>query len=190
MEVMNPPKHSDVTLIPKAIGSWTMKINNLKKDHDEELSPNMKNAVLLFMLPVDIQDLFYQNAKATNTHEETRDKVKVVVNNRLARSGKHGTPMDIGEVAVNRREEWGNEVYAFGKGPCHTCGEHGHFSRECPKGGGSKGKGKDGKGKGFNGECWVCGEFGHSSRYCKKREGQGRQGLQERVQGQPVQGQR
>jgi hypothetical protein len=81
---------------------------------------------------------------------------------------KHGTPMDIGEVA---KEEDG-ELYAVGKGACHTCGEHGHFSRECPKRGkgGFNDKGK-GKGTGFQGTCWTCGEAGHSSRFCPKGGG-------------------
>ena len=58
----------------------------------------MKEAVLLSMLPIDLQDMIYQNAETSQSFEEVREKVKAVVNNRLARSEKHGTPMDIGEV--------------------------------------------------------------------------------------------
>jgi hypothetical protein len=175
MEVMNPPKHTDVGLMHKAIDLWTMKINLLLRDHNEKLSDNMKKAVLLSMLPPDLQDVIYQTVEDTKTFEEVRDKVKAVVNNRLARSGKGGTPMDIGEVGKEQNEQgWSNDgVYIVGKGACHTCGEHGHFSRECPKGGG-KGKGKNGKGKGFNGHCWICDEFGHSSRFCPKGKGKGK----------------
>jgi hypothetical protein len=171
MDVMNPPRHSDVSLIPKAIDLWTMKINTLEKEHGEKLSANMKKAVLLSMLPVELQDLIYQNAETTKTYEETRDKVKAVVNNRLARNSKIGAPMDIGQVDNKLTEgEWDNEVHAVGKGACHSCGEHGHFARECPKGKG-KGKGK------FDGECWVCGERGHSSRFCPKAgKGKGKSG--------------
>jgi hypothetical protein len=154
----------------KALDLWTLNMNVLEKDHNEKLSPNMKKAVLLSMLPSDLQDMIYQNTNAEQSYEEIRDKVKVVVNNRLARNDKHGSPMDIGEVAKDDDEG----IYAMGKGACNTCGEHGHWSRECPKGGG-KGKGKDGKGKGvFNGQCWVCGEFGHSSRFCPKGKGKGK----------------
>jgi hypothetical protein len=77
--------------------------------------------------------------------------------------------MDIGEVT---KQEGEGELDAVGKGACHTCGEHGCFSRECPK----KGKGgfhDKGKAKGavFQGTCWTCGEAGCMSRFCPKSGG-------------------
>jgi hypothetical protein len=173
MDIMNPPKHKDVSLIMKSMDIWTLKMNTLEKEHGEKLSPNMKKAVLLSMLPMDLQDMIYQNAESTQSFEEVQGKVKAIVNNRLARNEKHGTPMDIGAVKNEGGDEY-DGIYAMGKGACHSCGEYGHFSRECPKGGG-KGKGKDGKGKGgFSGQCWSCGEFGHSSRFCPKGKGKGK----------------
>lgn len=42
---------------------------------------------------------------------------------------------------------------------CFKCGEEGHMSRECPKGGGGGNRGKG---------CFKCGEEGHMSRDCTK----------------------
>ena len=50
-------------------------------------------AILLSMVPVDIQDLMYQNAGSISTFEQTRDRIKGLINNRLA-SGRP-TPMDV-----------------------------------------------------------------------------------------------
>jgi len=47
---------------------------------------------------------------------------------------------------------------------CHKCGESGHWSRECPKGGRSSG----------GGACHKCGETGHFARECTKGESRGR----------------
>jgi hypothetical protein len=57
MDVLNPPKHSDMSLIPKAFDLWTMKVNTLERDHKEELSASINKAVLLSMLPMDLQGL-------------------------------------------------------------------------------------------------------------------------------------
>jgi hypothetical protein len=68
MEVLHPPKDSDVScdvsLIPKAIDLWTMRSNNLEKEHGDKLSANMKKTVLVSMLPVSLQNLIYQTPRA------------------------------------------------------------------------------------------------------------------------------
>ena len=69
MDVMNPPRHKDMHLMHKEIDLWTMNINLLLKSHVEKLSDNMKKAVLLLMLPMDLQDLICQKAETATTHE-------------------------------------------------------------------------------------------------------------------------
>ena len=164
MEVMNPVKVTDVFLIPKAIDAWTTKVVTLEKEFEEKLSDRMKQAIMLSMVPADLQDTMYQHADSMKTFEQARDRLKGLVSNRVARS--QPTPMDVGRVGGDGGDHgcWeGYEVNlsgkAGGKGACHACGQQGHFARECPH----KGKGK---GKGYRGTCWTCGEEGHPAREC------------------------
>ena len=109
----------------------------------------------------------YQGADTIKTFEEAKDRIKGIVNNRLAR-GKP-VPMDVGQVQDNR----GNNDYEYPQDP-------GAWDYEVNMAGWSYGKGKDGgkgrdfgKGKGkdsqgevegtFCGDCWNCGENGHSA---------------------------
>ena len=105
MEVMCPPKVMDINLVPKAIDSWTLKLTTLEKEFDEKPSARMKLAILLSMVPVDIQDLMYQNADMIGTFEQARDRVKGIINKRLAR-GKP-TPMDGERSCTTRSTENG-----------------------------------------------------------------------------------
>ncbi len=88
----------------------------------------------------------YQHAGDLKTYEEARDRMKGMINNRMARN--QPSPMDIGEV---EQETWYDEDVAAVSASVqrHGCGGWGQLHRDCPTvaaGKGSKGKGK-GKGR-------------------------------------------
>ena len=143
MEVMNPPKEKEASRVPKAIDEWDMKVAVLQREFNEKLSDRMKTALMLSMCPPDLQDVLYQHAGELKSYEEARDRMKGMINNRIARSMP--SPMEIGEVKP--QVECEDDVAAVSAyAQSHGCGGWGHLRRECPTV--TSGKGTKGKGKG------------------------------------------
>ena len=154
--VLRPSEIKMVKEVPKRMEEWEMKVKDLEREFDEKLSPNIKLAVFVGMLPKELQDEVYRSAENGKAEfEKAKDRIRAIAGNRIAQDTPQ--PMDIGQMAVEENygawEEagiWGevgmwadiDSVGSKGSG-CFQCGEKGHFARECP----SKGKGKGGKGK-------------------------------------------
>ncbi len=96
MEVTNPPKMLDQNRVPKAIDYWDIKVATLQRGFDEKLSDRMKTAVMLSTCPPDLQDVLHQHAGNLKTYEEATDRMKGMINDRIARNMPR--PMDIGAV--------------------------------------------------------------------------------------------
>jgi hypothetical protein len=71
---------------------------------------------MLSMRPPDLQDLLYQHAGSLKTYEEARDRMKGMINNRVA--SNMTSPMDLGEV--EQKAWYEDDVAAVG---AHA---HGH----------------------------------------------------------------
>ena len=60
MAVMTPKRVKDVRELTNVVEDWEVKAKNLKTEHDIDLDPRIKVALLTAMLPADLQDYVFQ----------------------------------------------------------------------------------------------------------------------------------
>ena len=77
MEILVPGMVKEVRDVPRAVEEWEVKCARVAEEYGEKLSEGMRVAVLIMMLPKDMQEMIYQMGKVGEdlTYQEVRDKV-------------------------------------------------------------------------------------------------------------------
>ena len=140
MAVMTPKRVKDVRELTNVVEDWEVKAKNLKTEHDIDLDPRIKVALLTAVLPADLQDYVFQWSDGKSTCEEMRDWVISMAINRMSMSKP--IPMEVDKVAA---EMWNEEEYhhegdweqesqeqveiGYVGESCRKCGGVGHHAR-------------------------------------------------------------
>ena len=195
MDVIQPSKVKDVRKLQIAVEQWETRKGRLATEFGEQLSENLQTAILITMVPRDLQDIAFQSCDIGGKlqYRLVRDRIMSIAQNR-AYEMSTPTPMDIGRVGddhdIDDHEQAGTQLDIDAiKGHCYNCDGWGHAARECasdPNLNKGKGRGKansdansgkdtgtkkgKSKGKGFQGKCFTCGEKGHSADRCRAGE--------------------
>ena len=136
--ILNQPR---VTMgeVRSAIDKWESDIVEYKDRGQPEPSDETKRAVLLAMVPENLEEHLELNVQRLDTYEKMRAEVVSYTEQKSSKAEvDHGgaMPMDL-SVAKGS----GKSAEKF-QGNCHTCGKPGHKAAQCWY----KGKSKDGKG--------------------------------------------
>ena len=198
MAAINPGKAKKLEEVAAHIDKWEAKVLALSRDFSEKLSDKMKAAILISMLPSDLQHALIQQADKFVDFKSTKDRVATLVEAKLALKSPDAMECD----AIHRSnchavaDDSGIETYDLdvdavnGKGGvfCYRCGGQGHIAAKCATPAPAKGgKGKDGGGKGgkpggkgpnpkgkgkgdWSGFCSYCGKKGHGPRDCWSKQ--------------------
>jgi len=184
IQVVNPGKSKHMKDIPSHIDRWEARVLALERDFKETVGSKMKAAILISMLPADLQNALIQQADKYEEYGPTKEKIISIVEAKLAM--KSPDDMDVDWLAKEHWQEYGNqendeEIDWLGKGggiQCHRCGGLGHISKNCgspePAKGKAKGQGKNGKGDGKGGKNGKFGYKGGNGKNDYKGKGNGK----------------
>ena len=95
-QVVSPVQVKNVREVPMAIEKWEAKNSILGSEYGEDLSKELKTAILISLLPNELQDMVYQTQEGEIEYSKVRDKVVSLASYRIQMASP--TPMDIGAV--------------------------------------------------------------------------------------------
>ena len=79
ISVVNPGKAKQIDAIPQMVDKWENRLLTLDRDFKEKVSSRMRSAILISMLPNEIQDTFIQNAEKYEDYGPTKEKIMAIV---------------------------------------------------------------------------------------------------------------
>jgi len=184
IQVVNPGKSKNLKDIQSHIDRWEARVLALERDFKEKVGSKMKAAILISMLPTELQNALIQQADKYEEYGPTKEKIISIVEAKIAM--KSPDDMDVDWLAKENEAWYGNqendeEIDWLGKGggiQCHRCGGLGHISKNCgspePAKGKAKGQGKNGKGDGKGGKNGKFGYKGGNGKNDYKGKGNGK----------------
>ena len=156
------PKVVKLNELVRSVMVWENMWTQMMAEHPAgtKIPESWRMAALMHLCPKEIVDaLDTRWDEIGENYEALKQKVVAWASNKMEKTNG-AVPMDIGDLRGKQDREgsyddnyWEDaEVDGVGDGDynCRNCGGYGHYARDCPTKGKSKGKGWDkGKGKGF-----------------------------------------
>ena len=96
-EVTAPPR---VTKMGEesAISKWEQKARVMEREFDQKFHDALKMAIVINMVPNDIQEFVYGSMEKDSTYDAIVTKIKLLAGNKMAMTRGGPVPMDIGLV--------------------------------------------------------------------------------------------
>ena len=83
VEVVAPPKVSQLKDFEMSVRAWEEKLRLLERDFDERISPKLRMAILTSMCPASIQDWIYQQGESLGDFAGMLERTRTLVRNRI-----------------------------------------------------------------------------------------------------------
>ena len=153
MAAINPGKAKGLEEVAIHIDRREAKVLALSRDFNELLSEKMRAAILISMLPPDLQHALIQQADKIEDYKSSRD----IVEAKLALKNLDAMECDAVHRSTGHAEAWEDNSEACDVDAvnsksglfCYRCGGQGHIAAKCATPAPTKGKGKE---KGMGGK--------------------------------------